>query len=86
MVGTFIEEQKVLNVQTNKKIEAVESLLNRKLDNMHSKISKISNQQLQSSEKGKAPFQSQQHQRGVDEIGLTNDPNMRTDEVKAVVT
>ena len=86
VVGTFVEEQKVLNVQTNQKIEAVESSLNRKLDNMHSKISKISNQQLQGSEKGKVPFQSQQHQRGVDEIGLTNDPKMRTDEVKAVVT
>ena len=86
MVGTFVEEQKVLNVQTNQKIEAVKSSLNRKLDNMHSEISKISNQQLQGSGKGKVPFQSQQHQRGVDEIGLTNDPNIRTDEVKAVVT
>ena len=76
----------MLNVQTNQKIEAVESLLNRKLDNMHSEISKLSNQQQQQgSEKGKVPFQSQQHQRGVNEIGLTNDPNERTDEVKAVV-
>ena len=86
VVGTFVEEQKVLNVQTNQKIEAVESSLNRKLDNMHSEISRLSNQQLQGSEKGKDPFQSQQHQRGVNEIGLTNDPNARTDEVKAVVT
>ena len=86
VVGTFVEEQKVLNVQTNQKIEAVESSLNRKLDNMHSKISRLSNQQLQGSEKGKVSFQSQQHQRGVNEIGLTNDPNVRTDEVKAVVT
>ena len=76
----------MLNVQTNQKIEAVESSLNRKLDNMHSEISKLSNQQQQQgSEKGKVPFQSQQHQRGVNEIGLTNDPNERTDEVKAVV-
>ena len=86
VVGTFVEEQKVLNVQTNQKIEAVESSLNRKLDNMHSEISRLSNQQPQGSEKGKVPFQSQQHQRGVNEIGLTNDPNVRTDEVKAVVT
>ena len=56
VVGTFIEEQKVLNVQTNQKIEAVESSLNRKLDNMHSEISRLSNQQLQGSEKGKVPF------------------------------
>ena len=85
-VGTFVEEQKELNVQTNQKIEAVECSLNRKLDNMHSEISRLSNQQLQGSEKGKVPFQSQQHQRRVNEIGLTNDPNARTDEVKAVVT
>ena len=44
VVGIFVEEQKVLNVQTNQKIEAVESSLNRKLDNMHSEISKLSNQ------------------------------------------
>ena len=86
VVGTFVEEQKVLNVQTNQKIEAVESSLNRKLDNMHSEISKLSNQQLQSSEKGKAPFQAPQYQKVVNEIGLTEDPNAGTEEVKAVVT
>ena len=86
MVGTFVEEQKVMNVQTNQKIEVVESSLNRKLDNLHFEISKLSNQQLQSSEKGKAPFQAQQYQKVVNEIGLTEEPNVRTDEVKAVVT
>ena len=86
VVGTFVEEKKVLNVQTNQKIEAVESSLNRKLDNMHSEISKLSNQQLQSSEKKKAPFQAQQYQKVVNEIGLSEDPNAGTDEVKAVVT
>ena len=86
MVGTFVEEQKVLNVQTNQKIEAVESSVNRKLDNMHSEISKLSNQQLQSSEKGKAPFQAQQYQKVVKKIGLAEDPNAGTNEVKAVVT
>ena len=78
VVGTFVEEQKVLNVQTSQKIEAVESSLNRKLDNMHSEISKLSNQQLQSLEKGKAPFQAQQYQKVVNEIGLTEDPKART--------
>ena len=43
VVGTFVEEQKVLNVQTNKKIEVVESSLNRKLYNIHSEISRLSN-------------------------------------------
>ena len=86
VVGTFVEEQKVLNVQTSQKIEAVESSLNRKLDNMHSEISKLSNQQLQSSEKGKAPFQEQRYQKVVNEIGLTENLKVRPDEVKAVVT
>ena len=62
VVGTFVEEQKILHVQTNQRIEAVESSVNRKLDNMHAEISKLSNQQLQSSEKEKAPFQGQQYQ------------------------
>ena len=81
-----MEVQKVLNVQTNQKIEAFESSLNRKLDSMHYEISRLSNQQLQGSEKGKFPSQTQQHQKGVHEIGSTNDPNVRIDEVKAVVT
>ena len=79
----FVEEQKVLNVQTNQKIEAVKSSLNRKMDNMHYEISKLSNQQLQDSEKGKIPSQSQ---KGMHEVGSTNDANVRIDEVKAVVT
>ena len=86
VVGTFVEEQKVLNVLNNQKIEAVESSLNRKLDSMHSEISRLSNQQLQGSEKGKFPSQTQKNQKGVHEIGSTNDPNVRIDEVKAVVT
>ena len=81
-----MEEQKVLNLQTNQKIEAVESSLNRKLDSMHSEISRLSNQQLQGSEEGKFPSQTQQNQKGVHEIGSTNDPNVRIVEVKVVVT
>ena len=86
MVGTIAEEQKVLNDQTNQRIEAVESSVNRNLSNMHAEILKLSNQQLQSSEKEKGPFQGQQYQNMVNEIGLTEDPNTRTGEVKAVVT
>ena len=81
-----MEEQKVLNVQTNPKFEAIESSLNRKMDSMHSEISRLSNQQLQGSEKGKSLSQTLQNQKGVHEIGSTNDPNVRIDEVKAVVT
>ena len=73
----------MLDVQTNQKIEAVESSLNRKLENMHSEIPRLSNQHLQDSEKGKIPSQSH---KGMHEIGSTNDENLRIDEVKAVVT
>ena len=81
-----MEEQKVLNVQTNQKIEATESSLIRKMDSMHSKISRLSNQQLQGFEKGKSLPQTLKNQKGVHEIGSSNDPNVRIDEVKAVVT
>ena len=80
-----MEEQKVLNVQTNQKIKAVENSLNKKLDIMHSEISRLSNQQ-QGSEKGKFPSQTQQNPKEMHEIGSTSDPNARIDEVKAVVT
>ena len=96
VVGTFVEEQKVLNVQTSQKIETVESSLNKKIDNMNSKISnkyenlqssisRLFNQQ-QGLEKGKFLSQTQQKQRGMHEIGSASDPNARIDEVKAVVT
>ena len=75
----------MLNVQTNQKIEAVESSLNKKLDSMHSEISRLSNQQ-KGLEKGKFPSQTQQNPRGMHEIGSASDPNARIDEVKVVVT
>ena len=75
----------MLNVQTNKKIKAVESSLNKKLDSMHFEISRLSNQQ-QGLEKGKFPSQTQQNPRGMHEIGSSSDPNERIDEFKAVVT
>ena len=86
VVGTIAEEQKVLNDRTNQRIEAVEISVNRNLSNVHAEISKLSNQLLQSSEKEKGPFQGQQYQNMVNEIGLTEDTTTRTDEVKAVVT
>ena len=39
VVGTFVEEQKLLNVQTNHKIETVNNSLNKKLDIMPFEIS-----------------------------------------------
>ena len=52
---------------------------------MHSEISRLSNQQ-QGPKKGKFPSQTRQNPRGMHEIGSTNHPNARIDEVKAVVT
>ena len=86
----------MLNVQTNQKIETLESSLNKKIDNMHyeisnkydnlqSLISRLSNQQ-QGPKKGKFPSQTQQNPRGMHEIGSASDPNARIDEVKAVLT
>ena len=91
-----MEEQKALNVQTNHKIETVESSLNKKFDSMHyeisnkydnlqSSISRLSIQQ-QGPEKGKFLSQTQQNPRGMREIGSANDPNVIIDEVKVVVT
>ena len=85
VVGTFVDEHKVLNVQTNQKIEAVENSINKKLDIMHSENSRLSNKK-QGYENGKFPSQTQQNLKGVHEIGSSSDPNARIDEVKAVVT
>ena len=89
VVGNFVKEQKAINVQTNQKIERVESSLNKKLDRMHSElqsfITRLSNQQ-QSLEKGKFHSQKPQNPRGIHEIGSVNDPNARMDEVKAIIT
>ena len=79
----------MLNVQTNQKIERVESSLNQKIDSMHSElqssITKLSSQE-QGSKKGKFHSHTQQNPKGVHEIGSASDPNARIDEVKAVVT
>ena len=86
----------MLNVQTNQKIETVESSLNKKIDsinleisnkydNLQSSISRLSNQQ-QGPEKGKFPSQTQQNPRGMHEICSASDANARIDEVKGVVT
>ena len=80
MVGTIMEEQKVLNVQTSKKFEALECSVDRKLDNMHSEISKLSNQQLQSSEKERFPSQTLPNPKGIHEVGSG------MDEVKSIIT
>ena len=81
-MGNFVEEQKAINVQTNQKIEAVESSLNKKLDSMHfelqTSITRLSNQQ-KGPKKGKFSSQTQQNPKGIHEIGSVSDPNARMD-------
>ena len=77
-------EQAVLNL--SKVVDTIAKEQKVHLSNMQDEISKLTNQLLQSSEKAKGPFQGQQYQTMVNEIGLTGDTTTRTDEVKAVVT
>ena len=77
-------EQAVLNL--SKVVDTIAKEQKMHLSNMQDEISKLSNQLLQSLEKAKGPFQGQQYQTMVNEIGLTGDTTTRTDEVKAVVT
>ena len=77
-------EQAVLNL--SKVVDTIAKEQKVHLSNMQDEISKLSNQLLQSSEKAKGPFQGQQYQTMVNEIGLTGDTTTRTDKVKAVVT
>ena len=96
VVGNFMEEQKVVNAQTNQKINTVESTLNKKLDNLQYEIShkydnlqysisRLTNQQ-QVQEKRKFPSQTQPNPRGVHEVSSSSEPNPMMDEVKAVIT
>ena len=39
-MGNFIEENKAVNVQANKKIDTLESTLNHKIEGLQSKIAK----------------------------------------------
>ena len=77
-------EQAVLNL--SKVVDTIAKEQKVHLSNMQDEISKLTNQLLQSSEKAKGPFQGQQYQTMVKEIGLTGDTTTITDEVKAVVT
>ena len=85
VVGNFMEEHKAVNAQTSQKIETLEGTLNKKIDDLHYSVSRLTNQQ-QVLEEGKFPSQTQPNPRGVHELSSASDPNPRIDEVKAVVT
>ena len=96
MVGNFVEDQKVINVQLNQRIDNVERSLNKKLDglqndlnqkidNMQYSITRLTNQQ-QVQEQGKLPSQTQSNPRGVHELSFSIELALRMDEVKAIIT
>ena len=94
VVGTFVEEQKGINVQLaqridtvestlNKRIDGLESNLNQKIDNLQYSITKI-NKLLEVQERGRFPSQTLPNQKGVHEVGSSSNTGM--DEVKAIIT
>ena len=94
VVGDFVEEQKVINVQLaqridtvesalNNRIDGLESSLNQKIDNLQYSITRITNL-LEVQEKGRFPSQTLPNPKGVYEIGSSS--NSRMDEVKSIIT
>ena len=94
VVGDFVEEQKVINVQLaqridtvestlNKRIDGIESSFNQKIDNLQYSITRITNL-LEVQEKGRFPSQTLPNPKGVHEICSSS--NSENDEVKAIIT
>ena len=94
VVGSFVEEQKGINVQLaqridtiestlNKRIDGLESNLNQKIDNLQYSITKI-NKLLEVQERGRFPSQTLPNPKGVHEVGSSSNSGM--DEVKAIIT
>ena len=94
VVGSFVEEQKGINVQLaqridtvestlNKRIDGLESNLNQKIDNLQYSVTKI-NRLLEVQERGRFPSQTVPNPKGVHEVGSSSNSGM--DEVKAIIT
>ena len=94
VVGSFVEEQKGINVQLEQRIDTVESTLNtridglesnlnQKIDNLQYSITKI-NKLLEVQERGRFPSQTLPNPKGVHEVGSSSNSGM--DEVKAIIT
>ena len=94
VVGSFVEEQKGINLQLaqridtventlNKRIDGLESNLNQKIDNLQYSITKINNL-LEVQERGRFPSQTLPNPKGVHEVGSSSNSGM--DEVKAIIT
>ena len=94
VVGNFVEEQKLINVQLaqridtfentlNKRIDGLESNLNQKIDNLQFSITMI-NKLLEVQERGRFTSRTLPNPKGIHEVGSSNNSGM--DEVKAVIT
>ena len=67
----------------NKRIDGLESNLNKKIDNLQYSITKI-NKLLEVQERGRFPSQTLPNPKGIHEVGSSNSSGM--DEVKAIIT
>ena len=94
VVGSFVEEQKGINVQLaqridtvestlKKRIDGLESNLNQKIDNLQYSITKI-NKLLEVQERGRFPSKTLPNPKKVHEVGSSSNSGM--DEVKAIIT
>ena len=93
-MGSFVEEQKGINVQLaqridtvestlNKRIDGIESNLNQKIDNLQYSVTKI-NKLLEVQERRRFPAQTLPNPKGVHKVGSSSNAGM--DEVKAIIT
>ena len=69
----------------NKKIDNLQSKISQKYDNLHYLISRLTNQQ-QVQEKGIFPSQTQPNPRGMHEVSSSREPNPKMDEAKEIIT
>ena len=94
VVGNFVEEQKGINVQLARRIDTVESTLNKiidglesnlnqKIDNLQYLITKIKNL-LEIQERGRFPSQTLPNPKGVHEVRSSGKSEL--DEVKSIIT
>ena len=85
VVGHFVEEQKTVNSQTTQKIKTLEGTFNKKLNDLHYSVSRLTSQQ-QMQEKGKFPSQKQSNLSELHEKSSSSDPNSKLNEVKVIIT
>ena len=74
-----------MEITLNKRIDELQNDIAQKIDNLQYSISRLSNQ-YQVQEKRKFPSQNYHNPKGVHQIASANEPTLKIDEVKAVIT